>query len=307
MNYRQYPRHSRIEKWKAAVLLLLIVAFWGATFPIVDQATNSFGVMSFLFLRFALAAYLMGAVCRLQVRPATLLAGMLIGWLPGAAYVAQTYGFQFTTSTNMGLITGLSIVFVPIANWLLFRERTGAIYWIGIGVSVVGLVLLTGRGPDEGRFGDLLGLFCAVGFGTHIAVLDRWAGNHNALQLAFGQLLSMALIFGIVRPFIEPAALPSVGVGMAILVTAIVCSAAAFFVQVYAQQRLSAVQAAAIIMTEPVFAAAFSRIWLGERLGGIQWLGAVLMLSAIVFVSLQPDEPNPKPTHDADDEGSGRD
>lgn len=288
MNQRKYLRHSRIEKWKAALLLLVIVAFWGATFPIVDQATSQFGVMSFLFLRFSLAAFIMGAVCRLRVRPKSLAMGMLIGLVPGAAYVAQTYGFQYTTSTNMGLITGLSIVFVPIANWLFFRVHTGIIYWTGIFVSVVGLVLLIGRGPDGSGFGDLLGVACAVGFGLHIALLDRWAADHDAIQLAFGQLLSMALTFGLVRPWCEVAEIPSCWVWMAILVTAVVCSAAAFFVQVYAQQRLSAVQAAAIIMTEPVFAAVFSRVWLDERLGGIQWLGAGLMLAAIVFVSLQP-------------------
>ena len=277
-----------MEKWLAGLALLLIVAFWGATFPIVDLATRDYGVMSFLFWRFSLAALFIGALCRFHVRPRTLVVGALIGLVPGLAYVAQTYGFRFTSSTNMGLITGMSIIFVPIVNWLLFRVVTGCVFWLGILVSVVGLVLLTGEGPAGSGRGDVLGLLCALGFGTHIALLDRFASEHRALSLAFGQLLSMALMFGLVRPLCEPAALPAKDVLLAILATGVVGSAVAFFVQAYAQQRLMAVQVAAIIMAEPVFAAVFSRLWLDELLVGWQWLGAGLMVAAIIFVSLQP-------------------
>lgn len=279
-----------MQKWTAGLLLLLVVAFWGATFPVVDVATRNYGVMSFLFLRFSLAALVVGVACSFRIEPRTLMVGMLIGLVPGLAYVAQTYGLQYTSSTNVGLITGMSIVFVPVVNWLLFRVTTGWVFWLGIAVSVGGLCLLTGRGPSGSGFGDLLGLLCALGFGTHIALLDRFAEEHKALSLAFGQLLSMALLFGLSRPFCEPAVLPDLEVQAAIVITGVLGSAAAFFVQAYAQQELRAVQVAAIIMAEPVFAAIFSRWWLNELLVEWQWVGAGLMVGAIVLVSLQPSK-----------------
>jgi drug/metabolite transporter (DMT)-like permease len=279
---------NRWLKLGLAVLLLSIVAFWGATFPIVKRATEHFSVMRFLALRFTIAALVMAPFAMRRASWQTMQCGFGIGLVFGAAYVLQTYGLQLTTSSNTGIITGLFIVFVPVSNRLLFGGRTGCWPWLGIGVSLCGLVLLT-QAPHLNRSpGDLLALGCAAGFGLHVALLGRFAPQHDALGLSFAQLVTVSLMcWGFW--WVEPNVGSGTGlVWAAVFLTAIVCSAAANWVQTLVQQHLDAVTTAAIIMTEPVFAAAFSCWLLGERLAPLQWLGAAMMMAAILLVGLLP-------------------
>jgi len=277
----------------SCLLLLAIVAVWGWTFSLMKGPIERYGVVSFLAVRFALgaAAISLAAVRRTTWR--TLRVGGGIGLVLAAAYLVQTYGLRHTTATNTGLITGLFIVFAPLANRLLFGVRTRVALWLAIGVSVVGLGLLAGGGLNGVALGDVLTLGAAALFGLHIALLDRHAKHHDAIVLAQGQLTVAAGVFLLAWPLTEPVRLPPPGWGMdavwpALLVTGLVATAAAFLVQTYVQQRLRAVQTAMIIVTEPLFAALFGYLVPGDRLTGVQMAGAGLMVAALVLAEVYP-------------------
>ena len=92
------------------------MAFWGATFPVVKQATSDFSVLGFLAIRFCLASIVLGLFARRRLTWPTVAAGLTIGTVMAAAYLLQTYGLQDTSSSNTGIITGMFIVFVPLTN-----------------------------------------------------------------------------------------------------------------------------------------------------------------------------------------------
>ena len=283
------PRpHSQASRLAFALALLGIVAFWGATFPIVKQATEDFSVLGFLALRFAVATLALAPFAIPRLSRSAVRIGVMIGVVFGASYLLQTYGLQFTTSSNAGIITGMFIVFVPLTGWLLFRMRTGWWLWLGIAVSVAGLIMLTDAGQQGFQHGDILTLLCAAGFGLHITLLGRYAREFSAVALSFVQLSFCAMITALMWPAFEPVRMPDGAEWTAIIATALLGSALALLVQTKAQQRLSAVSAALIIMTEPIFAAAFSQWMLGERLNLGQWGGAALMVLAMVMVVVLP-------------------
>jgi drug/metabolite transporter (DMT)-like permease len=185
------------------------------------------------------------------------------------------------------LITGLAIVFAPLSNRLFFGVRTSRTLWLAIGVSLLGLVLLTGAGPAGIAVGDVLTLGCAACFGLHVALLDRHSKHHRASGLVLGQLAAATLIFWIACLPSELPTVPSAQVVWALLVTGVIATAAAFFVQTYVQQRLSAVETAMIILMEPIFAALFGYLFHGDRLTAIQICGAVLMVAAVFAVEIR--------------------
>ena len=198
-----------------------------------------------------------------------------------AAYLLQTFGLHSSTATNTGLITGLFIVFTPLANRVLFGVPTSRMLWAAIAVSLCGLVLLTGSGPQGLQPGDPLTLGCAACFGLHVALLDRYSKGHRAVTLAAGQLAAAAVLFACVWAIQGPLVWPPAKVWPALLLTGGIATAAAFFVQTYVQQRLSAVETGMIILTEPIFAAVFGHLLEGERLGPLQIVGGVLMVAAV--------------------------
>ena len=264
-------------------LLVGVTVIWGWTFVVVKDAILLYGVMAFLAIRFAIAAVTLAPLCLKRMTRRTLLVGMGIGLVMAAGYVLQTFGLRCTTPTNCGLITGLFVVFAPISARILFRVRLGWTLLVSVTASLIGMVFLTGQMPGQLRLGDYLTLGCAVAFGLHIALLSRYAREHDPLVLAFGQVLSSAVLFGVAWPLVEPIAWPEPKVWISLLLTGTVASALAFYVQTLVQQRLTAARAAIILTMEPVFAAIFGYWLAGDRLTSLQLLGAACILAAQIW------------------------
>lgn len=270
------------------LLLVGVTAVWGWTFVVVQEAIAAYGVLGFLALRFTLASGAMAPVMARRAAGRTLLVGGGIGVVLAAGYLLQTLGLLYTTPTNSGLITGLFVVFAPLAARVLFGERLSLRVMAAVGLSLLGMVLLAGQSPSGVRVGDALTLGCAAALGAHIALLSRYAREHDAGALAFAQMLSMAALFWLMWPFFEPLAAPPPEVWPALLLTGLVASAGAFWVQTAVQQHISAARAAVILTMEPVFAAFFGYWLAGDRLNPVQLLGAALILSALVVGEVLP-------------------
>jgi drug/metabolite transporter (DMT)-like permease len=273
-----------VKRVLLVVLLVGVTAIWGWTFVVVRDATAAYGVVGFLAIRFAIAAAALGPICLKRVTWRTLRAGAAIGVAMAAGYLLQTFGLQYTTPTNSGLITGLFVVFAPISAKAFFRVRMDWTLLVSVVISLIGLVLLTGQMPGELRVGDFLTLGCAAAFGLHIALLSRYARGHDALVLALGQMLAAAVLFGAAWPFVEPMAQPSGQVWLSLLMV-VVASALAFYIQTLVQQHLSAAGTAIILTMEPVFAVLFGYWLAGDRLTAIQVAGAVCVLAAQVWAT----------------------
>ncbi len=272
----------------ATVALIAITAVWGWTFVVVHDAIAVYGVVPFLAVRFSLAAAAAVVLWGRRLERRSLLIGGGIGLVLALGYLFQTFGLKFTTPTNSGLITGLFVIFAPIIDWMLYRTRLQALRWLAVGLSLVGMTLLTGRLPTEFALGDLLTLICAVWLGVHVALLSRHAPHHDAGGLAAAQMLGVALLFLLMWPASGPIRPPPPEIWFALLITGLVASTLAYFVQTTAQRHMSAVRAAIILTMEPVFAGCFGYLLAGDRLNALQVAGAGLILSAVVLSEIVP-------------------
>jgi drug/metabolite transporter (DMT)-like permease len=100
-------------------------------------------------------------------------------------------------------------------------------------------------------------------------------------------MLTAALLSFGLSPVLETPRLRPTGVFAAALLFLTLSALWTFYMQLRAQQLLSATHTALIFMLEPVFAALTSFVVLGERLSAIQWAGATLILLATVLPSLK--------------------
>ncbi len=273
-----------------SLLLIGVTAVWGWTFVVVQDAILVYGVFGFLAVRFGLAAAALLPLCASPARLTrrTLAVGGGIGVVLALAYLFQTLGLLYTTPTNAGLITGLFVVFAPLVDRSFFGVRPSRQVMIAVSLSLAGIVLLAGQSPAGVRLGDALVLLCAAALGTHIVLLSHYASRYDALGLAFAQMLSMAGIFLLIWPLLEPVSLPPAEVWFALLLTGLVASSGAFYIQTYVQQRLPAARTAVILTMEPVFAALFGYWLAGDRLNGVQLAGAALILSALLVGEVLP-------------------
>ena len=270
------------------LLLVAVTAVWGWTFVVVQDAIVLYGVLPFLALRFALAAAVLAPIYARRLTRRSLVVGGGIGVVLAAGYLFQTTGLLYTTPTSSGLITGLFVVFAPLADRVFFGTQTSRQTVVAVVLSLVGMVLLAGGGPDGVNAGDLLTLLCAAALGLHIALLSRYAAAHDAGGLTLAQILSMTLIFALAWPLFAPLEAPPAEVWAAIVITGLLASAGAFLVQTTVQQRIPAARTAIILTMEPVFAALFGYWLAGDRLVAIQIVGAAMILSALVIGEIVP-------------------
>jgi drug/metabolite transporter (DMT)-like permease len=284
---------QRERSYVAEIALVGIAAVWGLTFPMVQDAVARIPTMTFLAYRFLPAAIIVAAVSRDELKRLPRdgwRAGALMGVFLTAGYVFQTLGLERTSSSNTGFITGLFVVLTPVFGALFLHQRAGAAAWAAAVVSAVGLVLLTGVGGDESNpAGDLLVLLAACSFAFHILTTDRAVKGYDVGALLVVQLvvcgtfcLAVAAAGGDIR-------VPdTMVVWSALVVTSLVASALGFFVQTYAQRHASPARTALILASEPAFAGLFAYLLKDETLSTVQWVGAALILGAIVVVQLIP-------------------
>ena len=276
------------RSWLYTVLLVAVTAVWGLTFVVVQDGIAIYGVIPFLAARFVVAGAALSPIYARRLTRGTLLVGGAIGVVLAASYLFQTLGLLFTTPTNSGLITGLFVVFAPLADRLLFGANLSRQVLLAVGLSLVGMVLLAGGGPKGPNLGDLLTLLCAAVVGLHIALLSHYAASYDAGALTLAQILAMALFFVVVWPFSGHVALPPPAVWVALFITGVLASAGAYLVQTTVQQHIPAARTAIILTMDPVFAAIFGYWLAGDRLVALQIFGGVLILSALVIGEVVP-------------------
>ena len=172
---------------------------------------------------------------------------------------------------------------------LLRRERASRRRAAALVVALAGvaLVLAGGVGGALDPVGIGLALGAAVAYAAYVLVSDRLLGTTEPLVLATMLCAGAAIAFalgGAATGSLEstrPSTLLVVG---AIALVATVLPIAAFLGGVH---RIGPSRATILGTIEPPVTIALSALVFGERLGALQLLGAVLVVSAVVILQLR--------------------
>jgi drug/metabolite transporter (DMT)-like permease len=294
---------KRLSPTTVAHLLLLAVVFvWGATFVLVKDALQDASPLLFNLLRMTLAFIALAIVNHRQLRHINrhaLFSGLLVGLFLAAGYQFQTAGLARTTPAKSAFITGLVVVFVPLFTIVpaLRSANTPPPRWttaIGAILAFAGLLLLTTPAGTSVQnlfvsigIGDLLTLVCAIAFAGHLLTIAHTSHRVPTAQLATLQIGVAAIIMAITLPL---GGRPHLSVTprliLALAITSLLATAAAFTIQSWSQKHLPPTHTAILLTLEPVFACLTSFFVLHEHLGHRSLVGAGLILAGISFIEL---------------------
>ena len=284
-------------KRTAELALVGVALVWGVTFVMVQDAVAEMPVLTFLALRFCAAALIVAPFVRVRrLGRDGLRAGVVMGVFLTGGYMLQTFALQHTTASNVGFITGMVVVLTPLLGALVLRIAVPPIAYGSALVAAVGLALLSGVGGELRVLGDGLALGCALAFALHLLATDRAVSRHDVGALLLVQLSVCGLVSLVAAASLGQLEAPrGLTVWSALVVTAVLASAAAFFIQSYAQRHTSPDRTALILASEPAFAGFFGWLLAGDRLTALSLAGAGLILVAIVAVDLVPRLRPPRP------------
>jgi drug/metabolite transporter (DMT)-like permease len=245
----------RFKSAFSTMSLILATAIWGLTFPLIKDAVREISPFSFMAVRFCLATFALWGFCALFGKPERLRlcftlpelrAGGLLGLLLFLGCGLQAIGIQYTTASNAGFITGMSVVLVPLIQYFRGQTQIGLNAWVGIAFAVVGLALLSMPEQLSPNRGDFWVLLCAVSFAIHIVSVAKYSNQFDPLRMTWLQvavcgMLSIMAALGNEGPQMGALAktLFKSNVAVAILFCALFATAFAYFLQ-NAFQRLEA-------------------------------------------------------------------
>ncbi len=275
--------------------MLLTAAIWGFAFVAQVEGMNYIGSFTLNGVRFTVGvlALLPVVLCFERGRAdraeriATLRASLVAGSVLFAASTLQQLGIERTGSAGVaGFITGLYTVLIPIACYILFKQKTTLSVWIGAILAVLGLSLLCYKSGEGFSFeaGELL-LLCGTFFWTaHVMVIDRMGKNIRSLHFSLGQfsvcaLLSLITMFIFERPTIGTI----LDAKWAILYCGVLSVGVAYTLQVVAQKKCNPTAAAIILSCESLFSAVGGALFGIDEISTVGYIGCACMFVGIII------------------------
>ncbi len=284
MGKKNESKRGYIEKYPEFFLGLTAV-IWGSTFIVVQNALNDIGVFRFLFFRFFLAFIFMFMIFhkKISFKKEAVIAALWLGVFNFTAFATQTFALLHTSSSIVGLITGLYVIFTPFIAMLIFKRKVKTHNIIGAFMAFAGMYLLTSSKVDFNfGIGEILTLICAVVFALHIVFTEIYARKYNIYTLVTFQFLFVSIFSLILFPA-EPSKIKfSYNVITALIITSLFATAFAYYVQTTAQKFISATKTAIIYAIEPLSATLLG-ITLGEKLSLKQIIGAFMIIISTII------------------------
>jgi drug/metabolite transporter (DMT)-like permease len=273
--------------------LLFVTLVWGATFPVLKLATAALSGVEISALRFAIAAACMWPWAWSASRQ-TWRDGGVLGVLVFVSYVAQAYGLEFISSNRSAFLTSLNVLMVPLLG-IALGQRLSWVMLLAACLACLGIGLMSWDGGAH-WLADGATVLGALAYAIYVILLSKRAPNHGPRQLAATQIVWMAAVGGVWMLFSALGTdalqtLPSRmnwSVGLGLVYLGVVATSAMLLLQAMAQQHVAADKAALVYAMEPVFAALFAWLWLGEGLTFIAAIGATLVVFAVLASEWKP-------------------
>jgi drug/metabolite transporter (DMT)-like permease len=214
--------------------------------------------------------------------------GALCGLILFAASNLQQFGVELTGSAGKsGFITGLYIIFVPIAGMFMGR-RAGIFTWVGAAFAMLGMYFLcVQEGFGSITRGDVVLFLGAFFWAAHIIAIDRFAANVSSIKLSLLQFLVCGLLCAVcalVTEPIVPADLPKAAVPL--LYRGLGSIGVAYTLQIIGQRHVAPAKASVIFSLESVFSAIGGALLIHEIMNGRSYLGCGLIFAGILFSQL---------------------
>ena len=286
-----------MSKIQANYLLLLAAAFWG--FGNVAQKTvlDHLDPLSAVGMRCLIAGLIAAPLMMLErgrkFGPGYWMSLIKVSALFSISIAIQQVSYLGTSVTNASFLVSTATVMTPLAAWFLIGERPTAIVGLAAGMTLVGVLLLSGGLTASFSQGDLAAILSAACYALWMVELGRHMQIHGApITAAAAQFLGAAVITLPLGALYGNLSLPAASdASLELAVLGIFSTAGAFGIQTIAQRFTSASHAAVVVSAESVFGAIGAAMFLGERLSSVGALGAAIVLGAIILLSLSVRRP----------------
>jgi len=281
-----------VRRFVPQVLLGAMIAIWGGSYAVVKASLGSLSPFAIIALRFWIAtscllpfALASGGRWRATAGP-----GIAAGIVLALGYTLQTVGMQETSASMGGLLAGLIVPLVAVGGHVVFGARLGSKALLGLALAMVGIALLCW--PDSTHQDTARGIALQIGSSTsyaaHVLLLSHFGRSMPVAPFCTWQLGIVAVAASACWAVAGDAGPVQWDLRLVLLVAYLgfLATALGIAVQSRVQHRIPATHVAMLFALQPLFAAFFGWLTLGERLGAMQLGGGAAIVAGVVTTGL---------------------
>jgi drug/metabolite transporter (DMT)-like permease len=284
-----------VPRAERGALLMLVAGAAMLSFSGTLVKLSEVGPSATAFYRMALSLPLLAVLMATERPPAAATrATVRDWWLIVAAglflagdLVAWHWALHITSVANATLLGNGAPIFVALASWLIFRERVGSTFLLGLAFAVAGCATLVGGGTRfdmREALGDFLGLLTGACYAGYIMLLTKLRARFSAAAVLTGSGIVTALCALAAAVAAGEQLLPTTLTGwFYVTALALLCQGIAMSIIGRAMAHLPATLTSVCLLLAPVGATINAWWILGEPLGPAQAIGGALVLAGILL------------------------
>jgi drug/metabolite transporter (DMT)-like permease len=271
---------------------LLSAVIWGWAFVFQKSAMQHVGPLAFVAARGLLATLVLAPFAvREARRPGTAFGIAAFGVAGGGAFFCgawlQQAGLATATVTNASFLTALYVVITPFIVWVWYGAPPPRLVWPAAALSALGTWLLGGGTLAAFSRGDGLVALSSFLWALHVVISARAAVHGRPITFSAIQFAIVGVLGTLGAAIFETTALDGLAAAWVdIAFVGVLSSAVTFTAMTAALRHTPAAEAAVIVSTETLFAAAAGYALLGERLTRIGWLGAASIVAGTLLIQV---------------------
>jgi drug/metabolite transporter (DMT)-like permease len=280
------------------LLVLAVVVIWAASFSVVKYGLREMGPLTFASIRFGTASLLLliwawVAEGKPVIRREDWLRTIMVGLTAVGVYqVFFTVGLEYTTASNSSLMLATIPAWTAMFAVSSGEERIVPLQIVGLCLSFVGVALII-RGGGAGFHlnwdsvrGDALTLIAAALSGASTVLSRRLLVRYSSLRMMSMSMLCGSLLLvtiSVPEMVAQQWSHISWGTWLALAYSAVPAGGIAYLIWFKSIGEIGASRTVVYNNLIPPVAILIALATLGERLTGLQALGAVVVLGGVIL------------------------
>ena len=269
--------------------LVLLALIWGYTWPLMKSVLSYADPFVYAGMRTFIAGVVLVALLPVlgrPVRPKALGLTALLGVLQTAGFLGlMTWALQGEGAGKTAILTYTMPFWLLLMAWVFLGERLQGFQWVAVAVALGGLILVLSPWEMKSGWSALMAVGGAVSWALSAIVAKMLRKRHDVdlLSLTAWQLLlgSLPLVVVGVATWSPPVWSGTFIYGLAFTVLGGNCIA--WILWLYILDPLPAATAGLAMLLTPVIGITASWIALGERPGGLEGAGMLLIVCALLL------------------------
>lgn len=287
-------RVESVRMTRAYVLLAFGIVCIACSAIFVKVAALPGATSAFYRVAFAAAVAIPWWLGRRRTRrlaPRQLLLAGVSGAFFGIELLLWQMALTTTSAANATLLVNIAPVWVGIGALVFFRQRLGAWFWPGLGLSLVGMALVVVGGSHQrlaANGGDVLAIASSVFYALYLLGAQRTrAGMDTVTFLALTVAACLMVLLVAVILMHAPLSGFTLRAWVSLAALGLFSHLGGYLAIGFALGHLPASTVSVSLLAQPVITALLAVAFLGENLGLAQCIGGALVLGGILLVNRQ--------------------